>query len=162
MICAHGHDCECTQLDGLTTPLTWTCPVLAKRMTRHWTELCRTDSGYFAHWKYGPSIGTKKVAPEGPGSTLFRILRRGIPVLGRSFQIDLLKHCGCGCGYKTYANKMNRWGVSGCHIRLDEIVAYMRAEAVDVLGVPFCERAARVLVRWAINRAAHLRRVKPI
>ena len=105
---------------------------------------------------------TERKPRRGPGAVLFAILRRGIPVLGHSFQIDLLKDCGCGCGYKEYATKMNRWGVSGCRKRLDEIVAYLRVEAVDVLGVPFCERAARVLVRWAINRSAHLRRVKPI
>ena len=99
---------------------------------------------------------TERKPRRGPGAVLFAILRRGIPVLGHSFQIDLLKDCGCGCGYKEYATKMNRWGVSGCHKQLEDIVTYLKAEAVEVLGIPFSERAARTLVRWAIRQAKYL------
>ena len=50
---------------------------------------------------------------------------------------------------------MDAWGVAGCRKpkRFKEILGYLKAEAEDVLGVPFKEKKARTLVRWAIRAA---------
>jgi hypothetical protein len=48
---------------------------------------------------------------------------------------------------------MDRWGVSGCRSRLEEIVEHLRQQAA-AKGLPWIATAARIAVSRAIDAAA--------
>ena len=77
---------------------------------------------------------------KGPGTELKRLLKR----------LGIKKGRGCSC--QAFARKMNLWGVDGCEERMDEIIEHLRGQATK-RGLPFIERVARLLVRWAIRNA---------
>jgi hypothetical protein len=57
-----------------------------------------------------------------------------------------------GCPCNEMAARMDAWGPDECEVRIDEIVAHLRAEAA-ARGLPFLDVAGRLLVRRAIANA---------
>lgn len=78
----------------------------------------------------------------GPGTELSAILA------GWPFYIQSTPTCPC----KRHAEVMDAWGCDQCEARIEEIVGWLRQEAVG-RGLPFSELVARSLVRRAISRA---------
>ena len=89
-------------------------------------------------------LASKRPPATGPGTELERL----IPSFFKS------KKCSC----KSYARRMNEWGVNGCSNRFDEIVDHLVDQAAKhkLLSV-FGDKPARVvassLVRKAIDRS---------
>lgn len=64
---------------------------------------------------------------------------------------SLFKRKGCGC--KSYAKKMDKWGVEGCRDRYDRIVRYIRVKARR-FGIPdFAGNLTRTVVRGWVTDA---------
>lgn len=136
-----------------------------------WQKLVRTNKHYRKAWREGrfpPQVvrgavmaAAVRMRPKrgelGPGDHLHRliyILTGEVPD----------RRCPC----KDRMRQMNRWGVNGCESRIEEIAAWLHAEAVTrgwKLRLPgagwFASRApegvkrwtCRALVRLAIRRA---------
>jgi hypothetical protein len=79
-------------------------------------------------------------AGPGPGTELKKLLGK----------FGITPDAGCSCNSR--AATMNQWGANVCEQRIDEIVAWLREEAVK-RGLPFLDFAARVVVKKAISNA---------
>jgi hypothetical protein len=80
-------------------------------------------------------------AIPGPGTFLKNTLRRWL-------KIEPSGNCPC----EKHAMVMDAWGPDECEKRIDEIVGWLREEAVR-RGLPFLDAAGRMLVRRAIKNA---------
>lgn len=97
-------------------------------VTPHWSCVrCRRT---FASEKTACPVCSRKphVKTIGPSNRNQTADRRGLPgtelerIVPRFFS-------SAGCNCKSYARKMDRWGVGGCEERFDEIVAYLCKQA---------------------------------
>lgn len=96
-----------------------------------------------------------------PSQEVLRLVAEKPPVTGPGTELEHLipnffksKKCSC----RSYARKMNQWGVTGCQNRFDEIVSHLVDQAgkhklLAVFGDKPAKVVASTLVRNAIERA---------
>jgi hypothetical protein len=82
----------------------------------------------------------REINVNGPGAELKKLLS----------MIGITAAPGCSCN--AHAARMNLWGADECERRIDEIVGWLKEEAVK-RKLPFIETAARLLVKRAISNA---------
>lgn len=90
------------------------------------------------------AITTEKPAPRqvtGPGTELKKVLGK----------LGISERPGCKCNSR--AREMDHRGLDWCRNNVEMIVDWLREEA-QAQGLPFVELGARMLVRYAIRRAA--------
>jgi hypothetical protein len=114
-------------------------------------ELCRQDKGGYRQALEGvwrPGAARRQPDPAaGPGTELHKLLS----------WLGIHEIVGCGC--RSRAKQMDRWGADKCLAHIDRIVDYMHEEAKK-RKLPFNSLAAGLLVRWAIARARRAERAK--
>lgn len=117
------------------------CPACASEIQLN--APCR-QCGFFVSTSGSAGHAVSAPINSGPGTELLAI----IPEF-------FARKEGCGC--KSYAAKMDRWGVAGCEARFDEIVSHLVAKAAEGRILRFFGPINRIVaaqwVRSAIDGA---------
>ncbi|KKK62536.1 hypothetical protein LCGC14_3003360 [marine sediment metagenome] len=171
--------CPCDLPDGVENA--YQCALITEisgvptRMTPDWCRLYLTRHNYHKAWDEGRGPGqpvesnesskspTPRPPQEGPGTELLKLLGAPVKVLRWVRWLRPVKEWyrrrkktkkGCAGSCLAYARLMNAWGVDGCRARMDEIVDHLESQTAEE-GIVFERRAARLMVRLAIRRAAN-------